>query len=110
MYKKEGFISKGWKVLSEIDFSLLVVDSAKRFDDMVKESIKRLEKHRDYKNFMKALVLNKVDLVDNRRKFDSLIREIEKYGKFDKIFYTSATTGYGIEELQNYLFGMAKKR
>ena len=76
MYKKEGFISKGWKVLSEIDFSLMVVDSAKRFDNMIKESIRRLEKHRDYPNFMKALVLNKIDLVDNRRKFDSLIREI----------------------------------
>lgn len=74
MYKKEGFISKGWKVLSEIDFSLLVVDSAKRFDEMTKESIKRLEKHREYPNFMKAIVLNKIDLVDNRRKFDQLLR------------------------------------
>lgn len=49
---------------------------------------------------MKALVLNKIDLVDNRRKFDQLIREIEKYGKFDKIFYTSAKTGYGVQDLQ----------
>lgn len=63
---------------------------------MVKESIKRLEKHRDYPNFMKALVLNKIDLVDNRRKFDQLIREVEKYGKFDKIFYVSSKTKYGI--------------
>lgn len=54
----------------------MVVDSAKRFDNMIKEAIRRLEKHRDYPNFMKALVLNKIDLVDNRRKFDSLIREI----------------------------------
>jgi len=42
MYRKTGFISKGWKVLSDIDFSLLVVDSAKRFDEMTKEAIKRL--------------------------------------------------------------------
>lgn len=58
---------------------------------------------------MKALVLNKIDLVDNRRKFDSLISEIENYGKFDKIFYTSAKTGYGIQELQDYLIKMAKE-
>ncbi len=45
---------------------------------------------------MKALVLNKIDLVDNRRKFDQLIREVEKYGKFDKIFYVSSKTKYGI--------------
>ena len=100
MYKKEGFVSKGWKVLSEIDFTLLVVDSAKRFDNMIKESITRLQRHREYPNFMKALVLNKIDLVDNRRKFDSLISEIQRFGKFDKIFYTSAKTNYGIEELQ----------
>lgn len=55
--------------------------------------------HRNYENFMKALVLNKIDLVENRRKFHSLIGEIEKYGKFDKIFYVSASTGYGITEL-----------
>jgi GTPase Era involved in 16S rRNA processing len=108
MYRKEGFVSRGWKVLSQIDFSLLVVDCAKRCDEIVKESIKRLEKHRDYPNFMKALVLNKVDLVNNRRKFVHLISEIEKYGKFDKIFYTSATTGYGVQELEDYLVGMAK--
>ena len=42
MYKKTGFISKGWKVLSEIDFSLLVIDSTKSFDEMTKQSIKRL--------------------------------------------------------------------
>jgi hypothetical protein len=63
MYKKTGFISKGWKVLSEIDFSLLVIDSTKSFDEMTKQSIRRLETHRNYENFMKALVLNKIDLV-----------------------------------------------
>jgi GTP-binding protein Era len=57
---------------------------------------------------MKSLVLNKIDLVDNRRKFDALIREIEKYGKFDKVFYVSAKTGYGIDELEQYLIKMAK--
>jgi hypothetical protein len=48
MYRKDGFISKGWSILSKIDFSLLVVDSAKRFDEMIKEAIKRLERHRNY--------------------------------------------------------------
>lgn len=48
---------------------------------------------------MKALILNKVDLVDNRRKFNTLISEIEKHGKFDKIFYISALTGHGVPEL-----------
>jgi GTPase Era involved in 16S rRNA processing len=59
---------------------------------------------------MKALVLNKIDLIENKRKFHSLISEIEKYGKFDKIFYVSATTGYGVSELEKYLVKMSKKR
>ena len=31
-YNKTGYLSKGWKSLGEIDFSLLVIDSTKRFD------------------------------------------------------------------------------
>ena len=58
---------------------------------------------------MKALVLNKIVLVENKRKFHGLISEIEKYGKFDKIFYTSALTGYGVSDIEKYLTGMAKK-
>lgn len=41
-HKKTGFLSKGWKVLGEIDFSLLIVDSSKKFDDLIEESINRL--------------------------------------------------------------------
>lgn len=36
MHNKTGFVSRGWKVLGEIDFSLLVVDSSKKFDDLMK--------------------------------------------------------------------------
>lgn len=45
---KTGYLSKGWKVLGDIDFSLLIIDSSKSFDDLLKESISRLEKHRQY--------------------------------------------------------------
>lgn len=72
-HHKTGYLSKGWKVLGEIDFSLLVIDSSKKFDDLLEEAIKRLEKHRNYELFMKALVLNKIDLVENKRKFHGLI-------------------------------------
>ena len=108
MHNKTGFLSKGWRVLGEIDFSLLVIDSSKKFDDLLQESINRLEKHRRYEHFMKALVLNKIDLVENKRKFHSLIAEVEKYGKFDRIFYTSALTGYGVQEIEDYLVGKAR--
>lgn len=57
---------------------------------------------------MKALVLNKIDLVENKRKFHGLISQIEKYGKFDKIFYTSALTGFGVKQIEDYLIKMSK--
>jgi len=41
-YNKTGYTSKGWGVLGEIDFSLLIIDSSKKFDDLLQESIKRL--------------------------------------------------------------------
>jgi len=73
MHNKTGYLSKGWKVLNDIDFSLLIIDSSKKFDDLLQESINRLEKHKRYELFMKALVLNKIDLVENKRKFHGLI-------------------------------------
>lgn len=48
----------------------------------------------------KVLVMNKVDLVTNRRKFNHLRQELEDIGKFDHIVNVSATTGFGIEEVK----------
>lgn len=56
---------------------------------------------------LKALVLNKIDLMASRNRFNTLISQIEQFGKFDRIFYTSVETGYGIKELENYLISMA---
>jgi GTPase Era involved in 16S rRNA processing len=41
-HNKTGYLSKGWKVLGDIDFSLLIIDSSKKFDDLLQESINRL--------------------------------------------------------------------
>jgi GTP-binding protein Era len=44
-----------------------------------------------------------MDLCTNKRKLRWLIGELEDLGKFDKIFYVSCNTGYGIEELKQFL-------
>jgi len=33
----------------------------------------------------------------SRNRFNTLISQIEQFGKFDRIFYTSVSTGYGIK-------------
>jgi GTPase len=57
-----------------------------------------------------ALVMNKVDLVTSRRKFNYLRQELEDIGKFDHIFNVSARTGFGIEELLEFVISQAKRR
>jgi GTP-binding protein Era len=129
---------------------LFVVDSVKRLDNLVKESVKRFlrikvepsqlkmlnklkemdadntmdlnqlielskefkenEKEYESKNISNILVLNKMDLVTNKRRLRELQEELEDIGLFDKVFHISALTGYGINELVSYLISEAKRR
>jgi GTP-binding protein Era len=45
------------------------------------------------------LVLNKIDLCMNKRKLKNLINELEEISRFEKIFFTSAETGYGLPDI-----------
>ena len=49
------------------------------------------------------LVMNKIDLCANKRKLKVLVNEIEDLGRFDRIFYTSAESGYGVNDLVHSL-------
>ena len=57
----------------------------------------------------KVLVMNKVDLVSNRRKFNYLRQELEDIGHFDFVFNISTKTGFGMEELIDYICDQAKR-
>jgi len=56
-----------------------------------------------------ALVMNKVDLVTNRRKFNYLRQELEDIGKFDYVFNVSSKTGFGMEELIDFMMSQSKR-
>jgi GTPase Era involved in 16S rRNA processing len=49
------------------------------------------------------LVLNKVDLVTNKRKMRSLQAEVDDLARFDHTFHVSCDTGFGVEALREYL-------
>ena len=51
----------------------------------------------------KVLVVNKIDLCTNKRDLKWYINELEDLGNFDKVFYTSCETGYGIDQLKTFL-------
>ena len=55
------------------------------------------------------LVMNKVDLVSNRRRFNYMKQELEDIGKFDYVFNLSAKTGFGLQELTEYIVSQARR-
>ena len=56
------------------------------------------------------LVMNKVDIVDNKRKMRSLQSEIEDLARFEHIFHVSCETGFGVANVREYLLSVAKER
>ena len=56
------------------------------------------------------LVLNKVDLITSKRKLRNLQAELDDLAKFDHIFHTSLTSGFGVEPLREYLLDQAVVR
>jgi len=56
------------------------------------------------------LVLNKVDLVTNKRKMRNLQAEVDDLARFDHTFHTSCGTGFGVEALREYLLDQARER
>lgn len=114
-------MNTGWDAVNEADTIVLVVDCLRRINqdliDIVKELSKYPEKPPsiswDIKNNKAReiiLVLSKVDLCNNKRKLYGLKTELEDYLHFSKVFITSAETGFGTEELQDYLKTGVTKR
>ena len=58
----------------------------------------------------KLLVFNKMDQISNQRKVRELRGELEDLGDFDKVFFVSCSTGYGLVELKKYLLESAYRR
>ena len=57
-----------------------------------------------------VLVMNKVDLVTNKRKMRDLEGEINDLAKFDEVFHISCETGFGIDAIKEYLLDNAHQR
>jgi GTP-binding protein Era len=112
-------LTKSWDELRDYDLALFVIDGVKRVDIVAKESVKRLKAMKvlpkniklnakdiegkdletELESMQSMLIVNKVDLVVNKKKMKEIVAEIEDIGNFNKTHYISALTGFGIEEL-----------
>ena len=126
--------SKGWEVLPDTDLTLLVVDAAKILRNDVKSACTRLqellkdrgesslpegriagETHAQYEQRLKQapvkipayLVINKVDLVEDRRRVKRLVNELKDYACFSGEFFVSASNQYNVEQLEEFLIEKA---
>ena len=122
--------TKGWEAISECAVTFFVVDAVKMLENDVKAACSRLQKllaprgERDipeakivgeteeqHKKRLESapvtipacLIVNKVDLVDDRRSVKYLVNELSEYAKFSKNFFISAEKNYNISDLIDYL-------
>lgn len=113
--------NEGWKASEQSDTIVLVVDCLRRINSDLIQIVRNLAKFPergpclewDLENTKEReiiLVLNKVDLCNNKRKLYGIKTELEDYLHFNRIFITSAETGFGTEELLDYLKDGAVKR
>jgi GTP-binding protein Era len=95
---------------------LKTLSKMKNVDNISLDEITKIQKEEldkqdhEPKNISTLLIMNKVDLVVNKRKLKNLQEELEDLGAFDKVFHISCTTGFGMENLINYLKSNAIRR
>jgi GTP-binding protein Era len=123
--KKGESTRKAWLAMQEADITLLVVDCLRRIDQPMVELLRILQQKKRSKGlklakniFSKipsyvdsmedeehrvALVLNKADLCNNKRRLLKVRDELEDFIHFEQIFVTSAITGFGLDQILSYL-------
>lgn len=98
----------GWESMQEADVVAVVVDAARKIDDMTLSIVNRLTRDRSHINASEILlILNKMDLVEPRERVLPKVDEYNRDNIFNEIFFVSALKGSGLDELKNYLISKA---
>jgi GTPase len=96
-----AMVDAAWGGVSDADVTALMVDSVRGYDEDVANIIERLKQSRG----KKLLVLNKVDLLENKDKLLILVKELTADVSFERVFMISALGGGGVKDLTAYLAG-----
>jgi GTPase len=96
-----AMVDAAWGGVSDADVTALMVDCVRGYDEDVANIIERLMQSRG----KKLLVLNKVDLLENKDKLLILVKELTAEVSFERVFMISALGGGGVKDLTAYLAG-----
>lgn len=94
-----AMVDAAWAGILDADVVVLLVDAVKGIDEDVELVLQRLAQS----SGAKALVLNKVDRLHDKRKLLELSRELTSRIAFNRVFMISALTGSGTDDLKTYL-------
>ena len=111
--------AEAWKNFNDCDCALLVVDTVKKPDNEFLQLLRKIapkndiedewKDFREHRNTMNRnavpviLVLNKSDLVEEKKWLKVRQNQLSTFGDFEKCFFVSATENRGLEKLIEFL-------
>ncbi|OMJ66388.1 hypothetical protein SteCoe_36780 [Stentor coeruleus] len=127
--------TRGWQVIQDCQLTLFIVDAVKMLQNDVRAACSRLqsllspkgkklmpeaqiagESPEQYQQRLSqapvtipaCLIVNKVDLVKERRSVKYLVNELREYAKFAEHFFISSKENYNIDEVVKYICSQAE--
>lgn len=103
--REKILVKNAWQAVAEADIVALVVDVTRGVNAGLQDIIGTLKK----REMQPILILNKIDKI-SPQKLLPLAQELNNLGIFSQIFMVSAKTASGVDDLTNYLAGLAPTR
>lgn len=96
-----AMVDAAWGGAKDADVVVLLVDAVRGID----EDVDRILSGLSTKRAPHVLVLNKVDLVEEKDRLLALVTKLTERMKFKEVFMISATQGDGVADLKRFLAG-----
>ncbi len=96
-----AMVDAAWGGAKDADVVVLLVDAVRGID----EDVDRILSGLSTKRAPHVLVLNKVDLVEEKDRLLALVTKLTERMTFKEVFMISATQGDGVADLKRYLAG-----
>ncbi len=94
-----AMVDSAWGGAKDADVVALLVDAVRGIDEDVSSILDRLKDRKS----ADVLILNKVDLVEEKDKLLGLVAKLTERIPFKQVFMISATQGDGVDDLKRFL-------